>query len=121
MTKKTPPSPFEDLPTGELRAMLPPRSVIALDELEARLGNVGRGEATVKALLVGLFALGLDPAGDFCLAELTDAIYGKDSDDSTAVYNQIAEAGADAWTRWNMVQRADLAKVYAKPDAEVHA
>jgi hypothetical protein len=50
-------------------------------------------KAALMALKVGLFVLGLDNSGDACLAELTDAIYGKGSEDAAEVFNVIVSAG----------------------------
>lgn len=49
--------------------------------------------AALMALKVGLFVLGLDETGDAGLGELTDAIHGKDSEDSARSFNAIVSAG----------------------------
>ena len=46
-----------------------------------------------KVISVGLFALGLDTAGDYCLAELTDALHGERSGE---VFNGLSDAGGTA-------------------------
>ena len=46
-----------------------------------------------KVISVGLFALGLDTAGDYCLAELTDALHGERASE---VFNSLSDAGGTA-------------------------
>jgi hypothetical protein len=52
--------------------------------------------AAARVISIGLFTLGLDAAGDYCLKEMTDALLGKDSDDSVLVHNSIVDAGSNA-------------------------
>jgi hypothetical protein len=49
--------------------------------------------AAAKVISVGLFALGLDTAGDYCLAELTDALHGERASE---VFNGLSDAGGTA-------------------------
>lgn len=78
--------------TEALTVNMAPKQTTALREIEKALGD-DQARATAKVLSVGLFVLGLDRAGSFCLSELTDALHGERAGE---VYNQIADAGLTA-------------------------
>jgi hypothetical protein len=73
--------------------------------------------AMPKALSTGLFVLGLDRAGSFCLTELTEVLHGERSGE---VYSQIADAGNTATDARVDVEYDERRRIYGKA-AEVNA
>jgi hypothetical protein len=70
--------------------------------------------AALAALSIGLFVLGLYETGDACLAELTDALYGKDTKESGNVFDVIVGAGDLAHDTMVNAQRAWRRQAFAK-------
>lgn len=67
----------------------------------------------LKVISVGLFVLGLDRAGSFCLSELTEALHGERADE---VYNQIADAGNTANDARTDVEYDERRRIFAKAE-----
>jgi hypothetical protein len=88
--KSTKTKDTQDAPVVPVR--LTAAQIAVLGTLEAAAGRSTR-EIARRVLSIGLFALGLDPTGDFCLAEMTEAMHGKDSENAAKVFNAIVSAG----------------------------
>lgn len=88
---------------GALNTLLAALKVRAHDDVEGEI------TAMMKVLSLGFFVLGLDGAGDFCLDELTDALYGKGTKQSRDVWQGISDAGSEAWCEYINVERAERA------------
>jgi hypothetical protein len=86
--KKTKRTPTETIPLTLTRGQAK-----ALCELSNAIGDQNDFTAAEKAFSIGLFVLGLDPSGDYPLAEVTDALFGKDSEDAASVFNAIVDTG----------------------------
>jgi hypothetical protein len=71
---------------------MPFKQSAAFEQIMAATGGEEFAVAA-KVISVGLFALGLDTAGDYCLAELTDALHGERSGE---VFNGLSDAGGTA-------------------------
>ena|ERR1017187_8497656 len=71
---------------------MPFRQTAAFETIMAATGS-NEFDAAAKVISLGLFVLGLDPAGDYCLAEVTDALLGKDSEGSATTFDAIVAAG----------------------------
>jgi hypothetical protein len=110
--------------TRALRPRMGGSSSTALDHLSLDLKSdeslAHFDRAALAALSVGLFVLGYDELGDAGLEELTDMLYGKDSDDSARVFNAIVGAGDAANNTMVNAQRARRRPAFAKA-AEVNA
>lgn len=65
----------------------------AISALDATSDEDEKLAVVLKVLSVGLFVLGLDRAGAFCVEEFTDALHDERSDE---VFNSIVEAGDNA-------------------------
>jgi len=90
---------------------MPFKQAAAFETIMAATGN-DEFTAAAKVLSIGLFVLGLDTAGDYCLAEITDALFGKDSEDAASVFNAIADTGdtaGDALAKGQRAQRRTVA------------
>lgn len=71
---------------------LPFKQAAALETIMTATGD-NESTTAAKVISVGLFALGLDGAGDFCLDGLTRALHGAAAAD---VFNVIVDAGGVA-------------------------
>jgi hypothetical protein len=93
----------------------------ALQTLAEALDNPTEASVAERALSLGLFVLGLDrTTGDYGLHEITDALFGKDSEDAAGVFNAIVGAGDEARDTMVNAARAGRESIVAKA-AEVHA
>jgi hypothetical protein len=84
---------------------MPFKQAAAFEQVMATTGNE-EFAAAAKVISIGLFILGLDSAGDYCLAELTDALFGKGSEDAAETFNAIVSAGDTAGLALGNAQRA---------------
>lgn len=101
-------------PTPTLSVPMPPEQVAALRVLTRATGDQNDGRVASKVLALGLFVLGVDQAGDFCLSELTDALYGKGTKESAGVSEMIEDAGSEAWCHYVGVQHDERARAVAE-------
>ncbi len=91
-----------------------PTQVAALRILTRALNDQDDGRVVARLMSLGLYVLGIDPAGGYCLDELTDALFGKGSDDSETVYNAITEAAGEAQGEWAAAESRRRARVLAE-------
>lgn len=107
-------------PTAVILVPVTPAQLAALGTLAAALKNQDETRVATRVFSLGLFALGLDHSGDAGLGKITDALYGKDSDDSAGVFDAIVSAGDNARDTMVNAQRGRRAQAFEKT-AEVTA
>jgi hypothetical protein len=88
--------------------------VAALRILTRALNDQDDGRVVGRLMSIGLYVLGVDPAGDYCLDELTDALYGKGSKESMKVSQDIADAAGETQIAWENVERNRRARELAE-------
>jgi hypothetical protein len=94
-----------------------PAQIAALLTLTGALKDSDVERVAARMFSLGLFAVGLDHSGDAGLASITDALYGKDSDDSAGVFDAIVSAGDNAWCTWINAERLRRAQAIGTAEA----
>lgn len=83
-------------PSQAVSVPLAPAQLFALRTLANALKVPDEGRVAARVFSLGLFVLGLDPSGDSGLASITNALFGKGSDDAAEVFNAIVSTGDGA-------------------------
>jgi|GEM_PF-3845973 len=88
--------------------------VSAIRILTRALDDQDDGRVVGRLMSLGLYVLGIDPAGDYCLDELTDALFGKGSNESMKVSQSITDAACETQTEWAAMESRRRARALAE-------